>query len=291
MKKIISIILSIALTLAYMTVLASAAENVSSAPSISKHDFAEQCKEAVLKNQSRSIMSQEEMDELILLYSSGTDPVYHEKLLNDAGMFVYSTTINVSGAARTSDGGDVDLGKVSLIYNGVVDNWTLVCTAAWINVEAIRDDTGWFIPIPGVEHNIGGYDAVGIHLHDVTGTTPTLVESFAYVNYQNEDPVKYINPATYDRRYGISFTYQDKIKCLTSTLFNYTFKYFGTNLQVLTRYDSTFEDFSGTATMMYMHTGSGVELNGISVSNSGFSFNFSNSGNHFTIYSGTDLKF
>ena len=292
MKKIISIILTITFVLSAFTFLASAESSADNTPNISKSEFAKQCREKTNQKQSRSILSEEEIDELIRLYMCDSNPDYYEQLLNDAGLYVYASATTVSNNAR-SDSSDIVLNKVSAVHNSIENIWILTAYGFWSDVNAIKDDVGFIVPIAGWEYKVGGYDAVGIHFYDVSGTTPNLTDAFVRIsdNRSADTPDKLTSPSTYNDRYGIGFIFQDKMICLTSTLFDYTLDYYGAQLQVIAKYDSSFENFSGKAKMMYLHTIDGLSFNSISISNSGFSFGWTSSAQAIPYYSSAVLSF
>ena len=267
-------------------------ETVIPAPEISKSEFAAQCREKINNNPAKTTLTEKEEYELIHLYMTSSNPEYYGKLMNDAGLDIYSSTITVSNTR--SDADDVSLTNAMIVYSAILGTWTISCNGYWSNLSAISNEIPFiFIPTVGTRKAIGDHDLLAIEFLDVSGTTPHMTDSLLRVHLPNSSEADYIRgPRDYHERYGVVYGYEDYIEITSTSLFGgYSWIYYGKSFDIMVKYDYTFENFYGKARGLYVHTWSSASLNSISFSGSGISFGWTNVQYSFPIRSMSLVEF
>lgn len=304
MKKqfcsIISMVILVSVILSALTFVAgaeqslgsaSAEETVIPAPKISKSDFAKQCREEAKKSGSKRSLSDEEINELKQLYLSGSDPEYYEKQLNDAGVYIYSSTV---GASNTrSDAGDASLTNAMIVYTEILDMWSITCNGQWTNLSAISDEIPFILfPTVGKKKTIGGHDVLAMEFINTSGTAPNMTDSFIRVSPSSGDYTDLIRgPYDYDDEHGVVYTFEDYIEITSVSFGGYTWTYYGAAFSIEVRYDSSFENFHGKARGVFGHTWNTSQLSSATFGSSGITLSWTDIEKVFYIRSQPAIEF
>lgn len=298
-KRTMSLLLAVSMV---MSMLCSVAGAVTPADEgMTKQEFVEYCHSLQRgKARAMTVLSAEEADQLAASYAVSCDSEERaaiEEKLNAAGIYIYSDG-GQNQIAPLSEPADVSLGNVMCYYNSNNGEWTLNGSGHWLDVMTIdREDMGLSAMISGVPYNIGGTDAVGIVLYDVSGVTPRLKESYAIVNDGSGNSKTISNPSGYDTKQGVGFEYQDQVTATWDSNGNIeTYKYMGKTFCSVMRFDSDFANWDGNARVFYSHTWKSTSISSISFSmNSnqqfGLNITWTSTSNKFLCYSNSDTRF
>ncbi len=271
--------------------LTTAGDAVIPAPEISKSEFAAQCREKAKRSGIKQSLSDEEISELKQLYLSGSDPEYYEKLLNDAGVYIYSSTVGTSNTR--SQAGDVVLTNAMIVYTEILDMWSITCNGEWKNLSAISDEIPFILfPTVGKKKTIGGHDVIAMEFIDTSGIAPNMTDSFIRVSPSIGDHTDVIRgPYDYDSTGGVVYTFEDYIEITSVNLSGYRWLYYGAFFSIEVRFDSSFENFHGKARGAYGHTWSTSQLTSINFGINGITLGWSNMDKVFYIRSQPAIEF
>lgn len=183
--------------------------------------------------------SQEEIDNFLEKYN-----IYRLENTDDSGQVIMS-----------SQPGDVNLDVPMIYFDSEVNQWILSTQGYWYNQNIpIGEANSW-------GYNVGGYDTIGISLHDTYGNYQgvSLVGFSSWCGDQAGN-VKY-NKNAMSNNYskGASFMYQDYI-----VYSNDGYHYMGAAFGCTLRYSSNFTNYNGNATTIYGHTWSSCGISSVS---------------------------
>lgn len=200
----------------------------------------------------------------------------------------------------SSDSGDITLNDPMITYDSRSGEWTVTGGGSWEN------DDEWFEESPflkdvGEIRNLGGHDSVGVTFFDTNDEYNTsVVDSLGYWTDHDGWSEESENPDYGTGRYGIAFSYQDKVKLLSKNIFTGNYKvedtrYLGRGFACSITFDSNFVDYDGKARTFYVHTYNNTDISSISLSggtnNFGVGIQYSNGSSKWKAFSGSDIDF
>lgn len=195
---------------------------------------------------------------------------------------------NKQPVIMATEGGDIALNKPTIYYDSAKREWVVSGGGNWRNGNWKNDAT----PIQHVtcpsSFDIGGYDSIGVSLHNIRGSygSTSLVRSECYVSNGYTGGYKYLeNLVNNNYEYGFGHDYQDYITDPHPLDGNdRDWRYMGVYFSAVARYSSSFAKYHGNATTYYSHTWDSITY-GVSFSNSGVSIGFSSGVSGFKTYS------
>jgi len=303
MKKALCIIISIIMiTLSGSTAIfaESLNDNLSVVRSngMTKAEFATYCDrlyaQTVQTSQKRET-TESEIESLLKEYNR-TKSIEVEAKLNQAGVFVYSSSSSAQNT-RTSDNGHVFISDVSITYSSQKQEWTVSAGGYWTDLSGIADESGtWVGFYEGATRNIGGLDAFGIAFYNTSGTVPTMKSCYAEIGDGTGNFDQYSSNAIMDSSTGAAFLYQDHLICTRVTgWFSYDWAYFGQMFDITMKFDSSFSAFNGKARAFIYHTWEDTSITsiGVNVGSDSFGINvgWENEGNSWPAFSSGETPF
>lgn len=214
-----------------------------------------------------------------------------EEYLNSKGVFIYSTEEIPVVTPFSSGSTDVTMNKVIVMYNSATNQWSVTGGGYWQDHGYGADMPLELFPYVGKRINIGGQDAVGVTLYQVSGPKPTLMKCSGYVHDGYGKNMTLNNPYNLDSTRGVAFEFQD-YKTITKVNFldhNYTYMGYGFSAQAI--YNSKFAEYNGKARTYYAHTWKNTNINSIGVSTTGFSTSWSDSNYRWAVYNNSETVF
>lgn len=205
--------------------------------------------------------------------------------------------------SQASQPSDVTLNAATVAYDYYLGQWIVGGSGYWNNDEGCDDEHPIFgcsnylnYTHVGHEFNVGGRDAVGVHLADTYGTFDGTYVISSYGKFYNYDGAYNIYEYNYNRdqtssQYGASFTIQDYTEITDYGFFTMEEMYVAQNFMCLIRYNSTFVNYNGNASSFYVHTWANTEINSIGLGKDSFSVSFSSSSDRWYGQSTGDTPF
>jgi hypothetical protein len=162
---------------------------------------------------------------------------------------------------------DIEFSTPRIYYDAATDNWVVVSGGWWKNDEWIGD---------GPDYR--GKDAFSISIIPDHGVTyeATMIHTEGYLSDGQYWNMSMDYPIPCDYQYGVIYKYDDPAVSYWHNADYYT-GYSWKHFSSLLRYTNEFSSYHGRVTTHYSHTFKGVEIETISVSESGFSVSFSSS--------------
>ncbi len=297
MKKLVSIVLTVGLLIGSLSVVASA-EPIKADQLMTKVAFAESLSSkykpgftnspedlARYEYISKYLAGNTIHSELTTLSSKSNKLTLAEEKLNSLGFYVYS--YNKPTIVPTSDGGDIKINDVIIMYDSYNDSWVVGGGGYWRNTSW-QDDSFlsgfWGMPWAGATQNIGGHDGIGVALYNTSGQKPRLISSYAYVHDGNGQEEYYYNPMNLDTSIGVFFDFQDYLYLKDSYVVWGNITYMGYGFSATAIYDSSFANYNGRARTYYAHTWDSTNITDVGITNSGFNIGFSHDKSKFAIY-------
>ncbi len=239
---------------------------------------------------------QEDTTYTTALASTDTDVTYEEfeEYLNSNGVFIYSVEEVPIITPSSVGSSDVIMSEVMVIYVSATNQWAVTGGGYWKDNKYIKPDLpAPILPVAGQKYNVGGLDAVGVALYNVSGTKPTLVKSSGYIHDGHDRSQDLNNPCNLDSSRGVIFEFQDYEYIVSATMINFDYKYtymgYGFSAQGI--YNSKFAQYNGKAKSYYTHTWSNTSINSIGISTNGFNVSWTYNTNRWEVYSNSEKKF
>lgn len=206
--------------------------------------------------------------------------------MENYGVYRLKTTQNDKIMPVPASTGAVSMSIPSIWYDSSANEWDVVAGGSYILYDWMDDAS--FYPTSGW-HNMGGVDTVGFSLNSTYGSYNgvSCVGGYAYITDHNGRSSNVNSPLTSDYSKGIYFLFQDQ--AYYDSFLN-PVKYYGEGFSALGRYTSKFSNYHGNCDGFYGHTWSNTGVSSVSLTNSGFSINFTTDQNR-TPYSSFDTAF
>jgi len=192
-----------------------------------------------------------------------------ETQLNEIGYYTYRDRQQLD---EKSYNGDVFLSGVGIVYNSVLDQWTLSGTGYWKN-STWNEGISVLGPSVGQKHDLGGWDAAGICFYNTEGSTSGLgvVSGLGTLtNGEHQYDVTNPNRTWLNSTEGNIYELQDKILITKVNHFlgiptTYEYKYLATSFEVTVTYNGAFANYSGVAKFVYAHTWKKTRITSIGI--------------------------
>ncbi|MCL1790220.1 MAG: hypothetical protein FWG40_02500 [Peptococcaceae bacterium] len=206
---------------------------------------------------------------------------------------VYPYVSPNENAYLATQASDVTLNSVSIYKDTVANQWKLSSSGSYkssssYSSECAKSKLTYSV---GDTWNVGGHDAVGIALTQPYGNSAGVARVGGYGLFAGHDgySIANYNGCTADDRYGVVYKLQDYsyvTSCKLSVLlvWSYTYRYYGHGFHAFANYNSNFSNWHGNAKLFYAHTWSSTNINGFSVSTSGFGTSWSSSNYRWDVY-------
>lgn len=197
--------------------------------------------------------SQEIDTGLAQLQSTGASQEEIDTFMEKHKIYRLDNTDNSGQVILFSQPGDVHLDIPFIYFDSMTSQWILSTSGYWLNDNPVNE-------VNLFNNNVGGYDTIGISLHDTFGEYRNIsLVGFTSWCGDQAGTIQYNNNAmSNDYSKGAGFMYQDYVT-VVSGYYRYVGKAFGCTL----KYNSNFASYDGNATTIYGHTWSTCSISSV----------------------------